>query len=83
MSTRRNFACIPPGARALVRRNFLEPMWEDLRATKRLVINEWKAESILPGKDWVTKYSAPILAELKEVRVVTGAGGVALMVLRD
>lgn len=65
--------------RALVRRNFLEPMWEDLRATKRIVINEWKAESILPGKDWVTKYAAPILAELEEVRVVTGAGGVALV----
>ena len=82
MSTRRNFACIPPGGRALVRRNFLEPMWEDLRATKRLVINEWKAESILPGKDWVTKYTAPILAELEEVRVVDADGRVAL-VLRD
>lgn len=67
------------GGRALVRRNFLEPMWEDSRAAKRLVMNEWKAEFILPGKGWVTNYAAPILAALEEVRVVDADGGFALV----
>lgn len=61
------------GGRALVRRNFLEPMWEDLRRERRLILAEWRAATTLPGRSWVTKYAAPILAELDEVKV-TGDG---------
>ena len=70
------------GGRALVRRNFLEPMWEDLRREKRLVLAEWKATTTLPGRDWVTKYAAPFLAELDEVKVVGEGIDIALVLTK-
>jgi hypothetical protein len=58
------------GGRALVRRNFLEPMWEDLLRERRLILADWQVTTTLPGRSWVTKYAAPILAQLEEVKVV-------------
>ena len=33
------------GGRALVRRNFLEPMWDDLQREKKLNLAEWRVNS--------------------------------------
>ena len=40
---------VKTGKRLLIRRNFLEPMWEDLRREGRLVIADWKATTTLPS----------------------------------
>ena len=69
------------GGRALVRRNFLEPMWADLRRDQRLILAEWQASTTLPGRSWVTKYAAPILAELDEVRVAGDGIDLALVLI--
>ena len=69
------------GKRLLIRRNFLEPMWEDLRREGRLVIADWKAATTLPSGAWATTYAAAILAELEEVEV-QGEGRTVALVLK-
>lgn len=68
--------------RLLIRRNFLEPMWEDLRREGRLVIADWKTTTTLPSRVWATTYAAAILAELEEVEVEGEGRTVALIVKR-
>lgn len=56
-------------------------MWADLRRQRRLILEEWQAATTLPGRSWVTDYTAPILAELNEVRVTGDGINLALVLI--
>jgi hypothetical protein len=70
---------VKTGKRLLIRRNFLEPMWQDLQNGGRLDITAWKATATLPGIGWATTYAAAILAELEEVDVETADRNLVLV----
>ena len=73
---------VKTGKRLLIRRNFLEPMWGDLRREGRLVIADWKATTTLPSRKWATTYAAAMLAEIEEVEVQGEGRSVALVLTR-